>query len=296
MFDHLEIFYGETSRMRTRVYATTPRPETSGPWRLTGTVQGPFRPGSYTLPATFRFRDLGPGASLLAEAEVIDPCPWSPKTPSIYRVTVEAYEGDQLRGKVQREIGLRTLGAKNQSFYWEGRRWVLRGVSCPSADTEELEALNDQGGVCVMANPPDDFCQAATEQGVPIMAMLEAGAGDFIPSAQRLARHPSVCFLAVQGDFQQLDKPKAAAPNPVWLACVDPQQPTPAPDWADAVLLDATSLPAFAEYAGETHLPIVARRSPPPTVGPISIERQRKACDTLQGDVSTISDFAGFVV
>ena len=79
----------------------------SGPIVLRGTLRGPYCTQAHTLPAEFKFRDLGPQQAGLAEAIVPDPCMWSPELPHLYQVDVEARQGDSTRGRVSWQIGLK---------------------------------------------------------------------------------------------------------------------------------------------------------------------------------------------
>jgi hypothetical protein len=74
---------------------------------LQGTLRGPYCELARTLPAEFRFQDLGPQQIGLARAIVPDPCVWSPELPLLYQVDVEARLGERIIAAYHDKIGLR---------------------------------------------------------------------------------------------------------------------------------------------------------------------------------------------
>ena len=79
---------------------------------LRGTLRGPFCEKARTLPADFPFRDLGSQQLGTAEAIVTDPCMWTPEMPHLYRVEVEAIEGDRVVAEYHGTIGLERLAPR----------------------------------------------------------------------------------------------------------------------------------------------------------------------------------------
>lgn len=63
---------------------------------LSGTVTGPRREGSRTLPATVRLASVSGRDVPTAEAVLPDPCFWSPELPFLYDVSLELRRGDEV--------------------------------------------------------------------------------------------------------------------------------------------------------------------------------------------------------
>ena len=116
MSDEIEIFIGDVNDVEGHVFArlkrATGEQAADKAVVLRGTLRGPYCETSRTLPAEIGFRDLGPKETGLAEAIVPDPCVWSPELPQLYKVDVEARQGDRVVAMYQGMIGLRRSPAK----------------------------------------------------------------------------------------------------------------------------------------------------------------------------------------
>jgi len=285
MLDQLQIFYGELNPFRARLYVRAPRPEV-GDWVLRGEVEGPVRAEGYMLAATFALRDLGPGDTLLAGAQVVDPCTWSMKMPAKYHVSVTAENSAGESHTAEYQIGFRSLGAKGRSFYWEKERWVPRAVTLSAEQLSNMDLADQQGNVLVVDRPTEAVCREASDHGVALAVIVQADSPDFATEVQRLARHPAVCFAMIQGDISAVENASDLGPNLIWLPWVDPRRPTPLPSWANGVVVDATDQKAFAGYVATCDTLVVAYRQ--------ANEDQRQQCDVLQKDLVEIGDFAGY--
>ena len=114
MADAIEISVRDVSDVEGHVFARFVRAGTvesdaddSTPITLRGTLRGPYCETAHTLPAEFKFRDLGPQQPGLAEAIVPDPCTWSPELPHVYQADVEALQGDCVVAEFHGLVGLR---------------------------------------------------------------------------------------------------------------------------------------------------------------------------------------------
>ncbi len=110
MISEIEIVVGEVSDVEACVYARYHGPV--GGVILRGTLRGPFCETSRTLPAEFAFRDLGKDDVAESVAVVPDPCMWSPEMPHLYRVDLEALQGEHVIAEHQSQIGLRRLAPR----------------------------------------------------------------------------------------------------------------------------------------------------------------------------------------
>lgn len=89
--------------------------QTASPISITmkGTLRGPFCERARTLPAEFKFHDLGPASPGHAKAIVPDPCTWSPELPHLYQADVEARRDGRLIAEYHGMIGLRRATNSN---------------------------------------------------------------------------------------------------------------------------------------------------------------------------------------
>jgi hypothetical protein len=110
----IQIFARDISDVEGHVFARYLGPGTAAPSDvdnesvlLRGTLRGPYCETAHTLPAEFRFRDLSPRQTGLAEAIVPDPCIWTDELPHLYRADIEARKGDRIVAEYHGMIGLR---------------------------------------------------------------------------------------------------------------------------------------------------------------------------------------------
>jgi Glycosyl hydrolases family 2 len=109
MENEIEIFVGDVTDMEARVFA---RYRGTNQIILRGALRGPYCENNRTLPAEFAFREMGPQQTGLSEAIVTDPCMWSPEMPHLYRVDVEALEGNHVVAEYHGTIGLQRLAPR----------------------------------------------------------------------------------------------------------------------------------------------------------------------------------------
>jgi hypothetical protein len=120
MDGELVIFIGDVNDVEAQVFAQYIAADADNaefPHRelvvMRGTLRGPFCERARTLPAEFRFRDLGPAERGRAMAIVPDPCTWSSELPHLYQVDVEASRGNDVVAEYHGMIGLRRAAEKN---------------------------------------------------------------------------------------------------------------------------------------------------------------------------------------
>ena len=219
---------------------------TETPWQLTGKLIGPQCAFAHTLPAHMKFASrqgnlpLPPGEgwgegaassapkgrskaeTLLAEAVVPDPCCWTPELPFLYRAQLELRRSrvpgvEVLRApsgmpdpevvlQVDCVLGIRRFGVRGKNFYFEGKRFVLRGVSsgtgsflqwprsknvpvpfsdelapgatagrapsAPNGRSSAAEFARETWTALVVPNPSEKFCEFASRQGIFLIADL----------------------------------------------------------------------------------------------------------------------------
>ena len=102
--------------LRLLVHASTPVPldaevSCSHPWKIEGSLTGPFCKDTHTLPATIPLRETAGSPGLHAEVVVPDPCFWSAETPYLYRLRIEFSRGGKPFSHEEQLIGLQPSGA-----------------------------------------------------------------------------------------------------------------------------------------------------------------------------------------
>lgn len=286
----IAIFHGQLSVHTAHVYARVNGVPGGQEWTIQGRVRGPECRFARTLPTTYALTDLGPGENLLARVTIPDPCFWSPDLPSLYRVTLEV----RLRGEVvqtlDRELGIRFLGARGNSFYLEGKRWVLRGVHRDLAEETSLAAWRDVGAAMVVDHPSDELCRETSRAGVLLVARPRTMAREDL---QRLAPWGSVAFVVGDGRQANLRELQQYAPNTILVDSDATERRDPLVDSESAVMPDVAR--AGLEAVGQLarHRPTIGLRILP---GLQTLSETRSACDQLQCDLAPFGDCAGYVV
>lgn len=296
MQDPLDIILGDATPLQARVYVRLPL-DAYAHGTIDGTVSGPKCTTSRMLPADFVIRDCGDGPTKLGEATIPDPCYWSLDVPALYDVQVNWRVGTEIRASWRRTIGLKRFGTRSRSWYFNGERWVLRGVSRSNDSDTPWSEWRAASAVCVCESISEEAGKQASAAGVPLVAWL-GRAMDEQPSrlveVRRLARIPAVLAVIVPWPWpksEDVEECRRAGIGIWWIA--ETQTGSESPRWADALLVHAEQAMSADAIPDARSLPIVAFR-PLTTSG--SIERARAACDELQRDLAPRGDFAGYVV
>lgn len=291
-FDSLQVFYGEATAARARVYARAARrPEHAG-CRLTGRITGPHSALGATLSATVPLRDLGPGATLLAEAVLPDPCFWSPDSPASYEVEVTLHDADgQTLATATRHLGMRALGARGASFYLEGKRWVVRGVDRRCDPTASVEAWRVAWAALLVTSPDEELCRQASEQGVLVVAWITGTSEDAVAELDRLSHWPAV-GMAVIDCQEPCDQASLTAAAPNILLGQTWRGQSAIPSWVQFLVAEAEPPATFGDQLTQVGRPVVALRR---LDGRAAVQQARAACDDLQRDLAPLGDWAGYV-
>jgi hypothetical protein len=287
-----DVFHGRLAPHLAHVYARVASLPGGGPWTLSGRIRGPDCLVAKTLPVTAAFVDAGPGPTLLAKATLTDPCFWTSELPFVYRVTIELRRAGELITTHEQLFGMRFLGCRQSFFYWENRRWVLRGVFRESAIDAPLSAWREFATAMLVSEPDDELCAEASRQGVVLVASAQSNVG--IPGLiRRLSKWPAVTMVLIQSPLQSGDEVQNLSPNLLLGTASDEFSLVQLPRWSQVVFIDSRSA-AAAKRAGEARpIALLAYRK---LSAPLPLEHARAACDDLQRDVVSIGDFAGYVV
>jgi len=339
VLDGLQFIQGESNETYSRLYARLPiaaiaesqtareaadvavgtQLAAAAGFTLRGEVSGPFSVRGHTLPATSVFTPLSTAAddaisvaadatAISVEAMVPDPCYWSPRAPLQYRASLAVCDA---RGEVVQKrtfnVGLRMAGVRRSSFFFNGERWVLRGVVAETAALaefdnqpenrdallEELDAWREaKTSLCIRCTGgplPTALLEAASEQGVIVHALVDTPA--IVPTLAQLRTYAAVAFAAVR-DSASLDAStlRQVAPNMVLSQWLQPGDETAA--WAQALFLDASSPELAGPVAAAAELPVIAFRN----TAQADLAAVRAGCDLLQRELAQSADCAGYVV
>ncbi len=283
--DDLNIFYGDTSEQASLIYAQLPGMDTAQ-YNLSGSIRGPFCEHGRTLPTNTKLTDLGPGDSLLASASIIDPCFWSPETPSLYQVHIELRKDGRVLETAQRTIGIRNLGVRGKNLFLNGRRWVLRGTSRRStADT--LPSWREYAMAMLVDGVDDELGCRSSREGVFVVPRVDTS-----EPLNRYSRWASVGIVIVGTERLEHDLAKVI-PNVLLAQLLPANDPFTVATWADLVVGEVDSPAQFGERFAQGELPVIAMRRYDDNA---DVADCRAACDRLQRDLAPFGDFAGYMV
>ena len=301
-----EIFFGQATPAEARVYVRLEMPGMPSNLTLSGKLSGPFCRYSQTLPLTVPLHvikgdpkvgllpagDGGGPQALLAEVVIPDPCFWMPDLPFIYRVQLELRRGTEIIDKAERVLGVRRLGVRGRDLFFEGKRWVLRGIRVGATDWPDLTAWRDAAAVLVVPNPSDQLCEELSQTGILVVAELQGTAADIATELARLSRWPAVGVAILKCTETLGIEIRRRAPNILLGRRTKPGAAVEA-EWAHVALCEASDLARFSGCAQETRLPVIAERRTTQRLPP---NAARAECDRLQSDLADVGDFAGYVV
>jgi hypothetical protein len=283
-YNPLDLFTGETNDHVAHVYARLP-----GTAPIQGYVRGPFNAHTATLPATTPIIDLGEGEPRLGRAVVAHPCTWSPECPATYHVHIDGPQGTTFEHDC---FGIRRFGARAQSFYLDGKRWVVRGIfdEGHTSDPEDWRAIGAARVLRSISAIPGqhEILAEATRRGVMVIVRL----GDKTTSfpLQTIASYVCSPIVVLPEDACLMHDHRQAAPNLVFAQRLEHR--AGAAEWADAIWLEFTRIEDFQGRIDRIELPIIAVRR-----GTFSsLAEARAAIDQLQADLAPIGQFAGYVV
>jgi hypothetical protein len=309
MIDELDVFHGQVTDELAQVYVRHRNLPGGGEYKIRGRVHGPYCDIARTIPNSVPLRDLAPGETLLARADIPEPCTWSPDLPAQYEVEIELMRGGECVASESRRLGIRRFGPRGKGLYLSGRRYVLRGIHATSVESDtangsgaadgfasDLETWRECGAAIVIDNPSDDLCDATSRHGVMIVARIDAREAE--PELRRLSRWASVGIVWIEADA---DSPpsvdaatlRAATPNVVLAQSLEfGSIAGPAP-WAQLAICDIGSGANTVEELSRLGIPAIASRK---LAVRQSLEMTRSACDALQRDLALAGLLAGYIV
>ena len=289
--DQIDVFYGRVSRNSAQLYVRVGSLTGGEEWSIAGRVRGPIARGVRTLPTTVALTDLGQGATLLATCSIPDPSFWTTQLPGTYEVSIQLSRNGEVVESIVRSLGIRFFGASTRKFLWEGKRWVLRGVSTHVSDVQAIDEFGDNVGVIVTKDPSEALLNRASDGGVMVAAELSST--ELMRALRSLSRWPAVAIAILPSDSKVDGNLRAAAPNVLLAQRLDLNKRNEIAEWAQVIFCDADDTKAFGEAAKSSPLPFVAQRR---LNGNFTLVEARRECDALQRDLAPLGDFAGYVV
>lgn len=290
MRHRIEVFAGVCTDIEARVYAQLLDGPDDERVTLVGRLRGPFCEHARTLVAETAFRDLGPGPTALAGAIVSDPCTWSPDMPHWYEVEVEARAAGRVVGETRGMFGILRFGARGEYFMLDGRRWVIRGASCDTVPCSPLDMWRRERMAMLVPEPTDELCEAASREGVMLLAQVTERDSETVANELfRLARWPAVALAILPAEAQSPFDETGWKPKNMLLAQLARSGGAP-PGGADAIAIDVATLRDVKPVRSR---PLIAMRRARQGLAMVDARRQ---CDTLQCELASTGDFAGYVV
>jgi hypothetical protein len=309
MIDDLDVFHGQVTDELAQVYVRHRNLPGGGEYKIRGRVHGPYCDIARTIPSSVPLRDLAPGETLLARADIPEPCTWSPELPALYEVEIELMRGGECVASDSRRLGIRRFGPRAKGLYLNGRRYVLRGIHATSVESitangsesagsfaSDLETWRECGAAIVIENPSDALCDATSRQGVMIVAQIDAK--EAVAELRRLSRWASVGMLWIDCDTVSplsLDAAtlRAAAPNVVLAQSLEFGSITGPAPWAQLAICEVGSGANTVEQRNLISIPVIATRK---LVHRQPLDAARSACDALQRDLALAGLLAGYIV
>ena len=239
--------------------------------RMDGTVRGPFCRHARTLPATHQIAN--------GEVTIVDPCYWTPNTPSYYHFSREDHRQGQ-----RTAWGIRRLETHRDDLRMDGRRFVVRAIRDASMGVVDLPELRASRTALIVRAPHASLCQEASELGVLLIVEL-SDSTELAANLMNFARHAAVSMIVLPACATVDPKPT----TDILLVAEMPSAVASIPPWADAIA--CTEDVAGSIDVAAKPLLVVRRRQ-----GVATLATLRAACDQLQRDLAHRGQFAGYLI
>jgi hypothetical protein len=238
----------------------------------------------------------------LAEAIIPDPCFWTPELPFLYRAELELRVGRGHSVKIDQTVGIRRLGIRGKSLFFEGKRFVLRGVhrefeiSNPKFELDrDAPQARESWTALIVRSPGDDLCDFASRRGILLVAdqtQVDLDSSKLVPELLRLASWPAVGIAVMASGANLPAETHGIAANLPLAQQVAGRELMNLKSWARLAFAELSDPAEFARKTANCKLPIVAVRR----AALDSLEQSRFVCDALQRDLAPYGDFAGYIV
>ncbi|MEX1041008.1 MAG: hypothetical protein WDZ51_10275 [Pirellulaceae bacterium] len=253
-------------------------------------LTGPFSDLARTLPVRHRFLPR-PGEEVW-RALVPDPILWAPRNPAYYCIQREADTTGALRAEHGIPITLRDLYARKQSFYLEGRRWVMRAGDARllSSDSVPADDWREAGLTMITGGESPPSARALTRQGITWVADLRAiNSTDEVVRWIDPYRTEAALTAVVVAEGIEFTAIKKASPHLLVGRFFDSADNPENASRADFRVVRRSDLPQAIQTAVAGPL-VLADSLESPVLSPPDL---RVACDQLQAAVSGSGNLAG---
>ncbi len=293
------VFYDDAGEASARIYALA-APTIDGrlltvdelaECRLECRVEGPKCRYSTTLPTRVKLAhrgvtNWGDLPAVMAEADLPDPCHWSPELPFLYRVIGEVRLGEQVIAEIDQTFGIRPITVVRNRIVLYGKTWVPRGVGCVIRDVP-MEVWRETA-TTILAGQDDAKQQEASEVGVTSVAFIHGTGEELAKAARRMSRFPSVVMIhAIAHVTPSL---VASARNTLFISDFNNRLDS---DQAQVDFIYICPPDAAWVWPQDNSKPVIAFR---PAMIPDSPYEAREACDKLQAEMAGKCDPAGYFV
>lgn len=298
------VFHGEVTSPLARVYVEATIPAADGDSTGTdvapieGFVEGPHSHLSSTLPCRSMLRDTGPGATRLSLALLEDPCCWTPDLPVWY--SVHAWTADRPQERHIVNVGLRSLGHREQNLIWHARRYVFRVVDPPSSPPPEEQFLQwrETGTSIRLTAPNDTWLSLASRWGVPVVLDFTQPERDILwrdcqAEIASVIQYPAVSLVLIPPAIRP-SRVKQLAPNVLvaqWLGENAESSIAASHDAPDVWIWSASDPVELSQLLPHLSQPVIACRFREPSTPPAEL---RADCDALQRDLAPHTNLAGY--
>lgn len=297
----VQLFWGEVSENLATIYLRFSRPDfqPGTVLSLSGMLTGPVVEGARTIPACFAFQTAEPGPEPLARCQVVDPCFWDSKAPSLYRAQVEAWSGDDLmRRWSEIWIGIRRLGCSGPDFSWNSRRWVLRAVSAPEA-ADRLDDCRACGASLVVSRIDAELCASASRAGV-LLTVIPEHEDVLLQADDAVWNWPSLALVVLEESHQPiLPLLRRLAPR-LLIGQRVATLPGTTSDGFDFTVYEHAAGRPVPVWSQPPTRPLIIRqtgpRSTPSLPATHLLEEARAACDVLQREFAAAKWISGYIV
>ncbi|HEY2759957.1 MAG TPA: hypothetical protein VGI75_04420 [Pirellulales bacterium] len=304
MIRNVEVFSGSADPAEARIYAVAAIAEEirhePKQFQWSGHLIGPECEFAHTLSARIPFTDRGTDETLLAEAIIPDPCFWTPELPFLYRAVLELRQTDNSLVKIERTIGIRRLGIRGRQLFFEGQRFVLRGIGIHFdwESPSDLGYLRQTWTAVLVSRPNQEVCEFASKRGILIVADLRtsrtnSGENIAAETVRSVAHWPAVVMAIVDADMLPSIETRGAVRNVLIGQYIRAEEPLSAAENAQIIFAEVDEPGDFAHQARNCNRPVVAVRR---LAQQAKIETAREAVDALQRDLAPFGDFAGYIV
>lgn len=252
-----------------------------------GIVRGPFSKFSRTLTADFAMKPSdGPKT---VSAMVMEPCYWTPQLPFWYdlRLTLKLRSGEAQKHVYS--MGFKRFYSQGRSFFLEGKRIVLRGISLDSIAEADLKIARENETALVSTDSDFEMLAHASAEGVPIILDWRKRPSDGTRALQEYNWYPSAMICLVNDEQQAAE---TWQPRECLIAVSVVAHNVEPSVKCDAYMVELKAGEQPPAWAVTCNRPVIVIHKNPGA----TIETARAGCDKLQADLAPEFDLAGYFV